>query len=292
MPFAASGLRVERDHRIGIQVVALAVVTDHVRPGVADGPVQRVELRVVAAGHPRRRARMIDRVALPCFRPGLAARRDGPESPDLLAGRLLVGRNESARALIPSGDACDHQIADDHRRAGAVVVLAPVGHLRLPQERAAGTIERDEMRVVGRHEDALAADCDAAIDASGRNTGQPTRARAPVVPDLAPTAGIECVEIVRRADVHQAVHDDRRHLHLRHVGQREDPLRREARDIVSRDLSQRAVAVSAGLAVVCRPAALRRHCTIAARRRLTQQMRAAIVAEYLHLADTLIQEDA
>ena len=44
MPLQLSGLRIERDDRIGIQVVALPIVADHVRPGIADGPVQRVEL--------------------------------------------------------------------------------------------------------------------------------------------------------------------------------------------------------------------------------------------------------
>ena len=89
------------------------------------------------------------------------------------------------------------------------------------------------MRVVGRHEDPLAADRDAAIHAASRDADQPARARTPIVPDLTPAAGIERVQIVGRADVHHAVHDDGRHLHLRRVGQREDPLRREPRGVAA-----------------------------------------------------------
>ncbi len=105
MPLAASGLRIERDDRIGIQVVALTIVADHVRPWVADCPIQRVELGVIAAGHPRGRARMIDRTAFPAVRSRFAARRHRPESPDLFARRLIVCRNESPRAFISSRNA-------------------------------------------------------------------------------------------------------------------------------------------------------------------------------------------
>ena len=125
------------------------------------------------------------------------------------------------------------EIADDERRAGRVVVLAPVGHLRFPEQRAGDAIERDEVRVIGDHEHAIAGDGDAAVGAAGGVADQALGSRPLVVPDLAAAAGVERVALVGAGDVHHALDDDRRHLQARRVGQAEDPLGRQPGDVGS-----------------------------------------------------------
>ena len=90
VPLALPGLGVERHHRIRVEVVAQPFVANHVGTGIAHRPVEDAESRVVAAGHPRARAGMVDGVALPRLRPRLAALRHGPEAPHLFPGGLVV----------------------------------------------------------------------------------------------------------------------------------------------------------------------------------------------------------
>ena len=52
-------------------------------------------------------------------------------------------------------------------------------------------IERDDVRVIGHHEHAIAGNADAAIDASGGIADQPLGSRTLIVPDLAAAAGVE-----------------------------------------------------------------------------------------------------
>ena len=187
----------------------------------------------------------------------LARPRHGPEAPDFLAGGLIECGDEAAHAFIAARRAGDDEVSDGQRRAGRVVVLAPVGHLGFPQQRAGEAVQRDEVRVVGDHEHAVAGDGDAAVDAAGRVADQALGARTLVVPDLAAAAGIERVALVGAGDIHHAVHDHRRHLQARGVAEAEDPLGHECAHIARRDLRQRAVAAAAGLAVVTGPVGLR-----------------------------------
>ena len=52
-------------------------------------------------------------------------------------------------------------------------------------ERAGEAVERDEVRVIGHHEHAIAGDGDAAIDAAAGVAGDALRARPLVVPQIA-----------------------------------------------------------------------------------------------------------
>ena len=52
------------------------------------------------------------------------------------------------------------------------VVLAGVGHLDIPEELAGEAMQREQVRVVGDHEHAVAEHGDAAIDAAGGVAGQ------------------------------------------------------------------------------------------------------------------------
>ena len=204
--------------------------------GIPDGPVERVELGIVRPGQPGRAARVIDRAPLPRLGSWLAALRDGPEAPDLLPGRLIVRRDETAHAFVAAGHTGHHEVANHERRPGGAVVLAPVRHLRVPEQRAGHSIERDHVRVVGHHEHAISRHRCPAIDAATGVADRPLRPRPLVVPDLPPGPGIERITLVAARDVHHAFDDHRRALQPRSVRQVEQPLRHEARDVRRVDL--------------------------------------------------------
>ena len=149
-----------------------------------------------------------------------------PESPHLLARRLIERGDESAHAFVAARRAGDDEVPDRKRRARGVVVLTPVGHLGFPEQRSGVPIERDEVRVIGDHEHAVAGDADTAIDAARRVSDQALRSRTLIAPDLAAAAGIERVALVGARHVHHAFDDDRRHLEARGV-EAVDPLRRQ-----------------------------------------------------------------
>ena len=92
VPLVCAVVRVECQDRAGVEVVALADLAVEVGRGVADAPVQGVELGVVGAGDPGRAAAGEPGVALP-GRQGLAGvvrlvvgGGDGVEPPEPLAG--------------------------------------------------------------------------------------------------------------------------------------------------------------------------------------------------------------
>ncbi len=129
------------NHRIGIQVISRPVVADQVRPGSAIRPDQRIGLLVVVAGHPGRAAGMRQR----CFGPGFGARlaRCGhrPYSPDFFASLLVIGGQETTRAVVAPRDAGDDQVVHNQRCGRPVVVFVPVDHLRFPTESAGVTVQ-------------------------------------------------------------------------------------------------------------------------------------------------------
>ena len=162
----------------------------------------------------------------------------------------------------------------------------PVGELRVPEHGACRAIERQQVRVVGHHEDALTGDDGAAVRAAARD---PFRPRTLEVPDGTPAPGVQCERLVRRRHVHQAVEHHGRTLERAGVRNREDPLRREPSDRVLVDLRQRGVAVAPGITVVRGPGSLRRHLP-EARSRLPQKVHARIVGPKLEIVETLPED--
>src|SRR5580693_3691729 len=114
---------------------------------------------------------MIDGGADPSFGAGLTGSGDGPEAPDAFAGGGFVGGEEAADAFVAAGDTGNYQIADSERGLGGAVILMVVDHFGVPDELAGVAVKGDEMGVVCDHEDAIAEDGDAAIDAGDGVTG-------------------------------------------------------------------------------------------------------------------------
>src|SRR5258708_22151926 len=105
IPAEFSGGGVERQHRIGIQVVAFALVAVVVGTRIAGGPEELVGFRIVGAGEPGGSASVRQRLAGPGFGERLARRGPRPEPPHALAGGSFVSRDEPANALIAAARA-------------------------------------------------------------------------------------------------------------------------------------------------------------------------------------------
>ena len=253
VPLEHAGVGVERDHRVGVEVVALAVLAVEVRAGVAGAPVDQVQRRVERAGHPRGAAAALPRVAFPALAALLARAGHHPEAPGALAGGGVEGVDEAADAVLGAGDA-DHDLVldDERRRGGAVAFLVVVDH-RVPHHRAGLHVEGQQVRVERVHVEAVAEHGEAAVDAAAADVHALGQV-ADVAPDLAPGAGVDRPRrVVRPGDVHHAVEDDRRRLELAELRGLERPLRRQLADVGRGDLGQRAVALAAVVAAVVEP---------------------------------------
>src|SRR6185295_3201551 len=98
VPHDLARLRTDREHRRGVEVVALALVAVP-GAGIAGAPVDKVEFRIVRAGNPRARASAhVSLARLPGFVAFLARACGGIAPPELLAARGIPAVEETARA--------------------------------------------------------------------------------------------------------------------------------------------------------------------------------------------------
>ncbi len=253
--FDLAGGDVERDGGSGVEIVAGTLVA-HPRAAVADAPVRQIGLGIVVPGDPHRAAAGLPLIAL---RPGLAAgfagRGNGVGSPQLLAGVGIEGRDEAANSKLAARRADHHFAAGNQRRQRDVVagfVVRDRRRSRLPgrfSHRAPpGPLRR-------RHIDFVPVERDSAVGVvrHGRARGPGALYRHRRLPVL----GVDGDHlIVGRGDEHDAVIDDRRgFVHFRFAG-REHPDRPQPRDIVGRDLGQRAVAPAVVRAPYHQPVAI------------------------------------
>ena len=184
---------------------------------------------------------------------GLAGTGDGVEPPLLLAGLRIVGGDEAADAVLAAGHADDHLVLDDERRQRQRVAGAGVGDAGLPDGPAADRVDRDELGVDGAHEQRVAQNRHAAVDApaAGARLG---RRGVLVAPEDAAELRVEGQHGVGRlGDVHDAVHHERRRLEDLQRLRLEDPLQLEAVDVVDGNLVEGRVAVAVVVARVGEP---------------------------------------
>ena len=249
-----AGVGVEGDDRVGVQVVAGALVADP-GAGVAGPPVGEVELGVERAGDPDGGAAGAPRVARPRLVAGLAGAGDGVRPPHLLARLGVVGGHEPPDAPFAARRADEHLAVGDEGRHGHVVARAVVGDGRLPDEFAGHRVERDHERVVGRVVDLVAVEADPAVGPVGMAH---VLGELPLVqPELVARAGVHRDDpIFRGGDEHDAVVDDRRRLVARRDAGRQRPHRFQAGHVLGRDLVQRAVAPAVVGAAVHQPVAV------------------------------------
>src|SRR2546426_10854897 len=105
MPLELPRIGVDRDCRIRVQVVALAIVAVPVRRGIACAPDDQVELGIVGTGHPGWRATVLPFVGWPGLIPFFTRSWNGPEPPAPSPGFRVVGVEESANPVFTARDA-------------------------------------------------------------------------------------------------------------------------------------------------------------------------------------------
>src|SRR5882762_9849247 len=123
MPLQSSGVGIQREHAIGVEIIAGPRAAIEIRRWITCAPVQRVEFGVVRSRHPSSAAATQIRIAWPTFRAGLARAWNGPEAPGQLAGLRIEGGKEASYAVVTAGSADDHLVFDHQRRAGSSVVF-------------------------------------------------------------------------------------------------------------------------------------------------------------------------
>ena len=242
-----SGLSAERG--VGVQVVALTIGAVPVGVGIARAPVERVELRVVGAGDPRRAAAVLGVLgAHAAFTPGivtgLARRRYGVAAPHLVAGLAVPRRDVEARGIFRAGHAYHHFALHHQRRDRHGVGLGPIAEHHVPDHFPGSPVERNDMRIgrgvvhlvfVQRRATIAEVAAQELADAFGQ--------RMRVVPDHLAGGGLHRVDVrVRGRDVHHPLVDQRCGVLSIENAEREAPDRHQALHVVGIDLGQRAVA--------------------------------------------------
>src|SRR5207237_26930 len=146
VPFDLAGLRLERQDRAGVQIVARTHRRIE-RPRVADAPINRVQLRVIGAGDPCRSATELPGIAFPGVAAGLlgAGYRVGP--PQALARLWIPTIDEPAGPELRAGNARDDNAVRDERSHGHRIAFLDVGRFLTPQFLAGLHVECNDVGV-------------------------------------------------------------------------------------------------------------------------------------------------
>ena len=253
VPRDDAAVGVEGHDRVGVEVVALAIVPVEVGTGIPRAPVDQVQRGIVAAGDPGGAAAALPRIAFPRLVALFPWTRHRPEAPRALASGGVVGIDEPTDAVLRSGDTDHHLVLhDERRRRGAVTQLVVVNH-HVPHDRAGLHVEGQEVRVERVHVELVAEHGEAAVDASATDI-HVVRQVAAIAPELAPGARVDRPRgVVWPGDVDDPVDDDRRGLELAELRGLERPAGCQLVDVRRADLRERAVALAAVVAAVVHP---------------------------------------
>src|SRR5688572_21053742 len=248
MPDSLAGARIDRDERVGEQVVALAIAAVEVVARAAESDERDAVLLVNSELAPVVPAAAQLPMALwPRLVAELAFVRNDMEDPRELSGPHVVGMDVRGRAAVvrSTGQRDDEEVLED-----ATGITGPHRTCRLPIHRVAEidtTVVaegRDDLTVLRIHRDDLAAlqVDEAAVGSIGAlPVVHPARARrrhAFLAPDLLAGRGIDRGERAGpNGSVHHAVDDDG--VEDAVAGDRKTPRHVELRDVLRVDLIQR-----------------------------------------------------
>ena len=149
VPAVFPGLRLDRDDRCRVQVVALAHGTVVVGARVAGGKEQESELGIDGRCLPHRRAAVLPDLVV--LRPGFVARlagaRDRIERPLGCAVFRAERLHAAADAVLGAREARDHEAVVIKRSGRDAEPVLPALGLHGPRDLAGALIERDELAV-------------------------------------------------------------------------------------------------------------------------------------------------
>src|ERR1700733_2337788 len=123
VPFQLSGIQVDRDHGVGIKVIALAHIAVEIGRGIADAPIEQVQLRIVATREPGRPAAMLPGVISPGISAGFTRLRYGVKSPQMLAGFCVECGQKAIEPAVTVDNANQHLTLSHQRRRGRMISL-------------------------------------------------------------------------------------------------------------------------------------------------------------------------
>src|SRR5215469_9233735 len=92
MPFDFAGVGVQPEHRVAVQVRSATCISIIIGPRIPYTPVSKIQVGIIRAGEPNRRASVFPGFAPPGVVTSFTWSWDGIEAPILLAsGRLIRG---------------------------------------------------------------------------------------------------------------------------------------------------------------------------------------------------------
>ncbi len=146
IPGEFSGIKVQRNHAVGVQIIAAAGGIIEVRRGIAGRYEEQTTLRIDGHAGPGGAAALVG-VAAPGRRRSITGSRHDVERPDHRPGRGIKRIDPAADAGIRTGIAGEHLAVECHRCAGDFVPLRAIGDTRVPQQLPARGVQRDQMPV-------------------------------------------------------------------------------------------------------------------------------------------------
>ena len=244
--------RIEREHRVGVEIVARPQLDSEVGRGIAGGDVQRARQLIEGIRRPRRSTTR--RILGGRLRPRGARRTtvgDDIELPDRPAARSIERVDPSRDAeLVATGIADEHEVAPGDRRHRHRLALLGITDRDVPPQFSRWRFDTEDVRIAGAAEQHAAAIGNTAIHFQKRG-----RLGSSEFPFLPAGGAVDRVRRVVRREVEDAGDGNDARLEADGVRcvERADLL--EASDVRCLDFVEWGIALPAQRAVIKRPVA-------------------------------------
>ena len=166
MPLELARVGIQRHDGVAVEIVSGPRIAIEIRTGVARPPVGQVERRIVRSRGPHRPSTVLPRISRPGIVSCFAGFWNHVEAPDLFAGLRVIGRDETADAVLSARRADDHLVLHDQRRVGDRIALLGDRHGRVPLQFAGLGVDGDKVRIRGAQVQSVSQDREPAVDSS------------------------------------------------------------------------------------------------------------------------------
>ena len=244
IPFEITGVGVQCQHRIRVEVVAEANITVPVGSRVSGTPVDQVQFRVIGAGNPGWAAAILPGIAGPGVVTEFTGAGDSIGAPDPFPGLRIIGVDKAANTEFTASDPGYHQVLDDQGCRSLAVAGIVWGHFHVPEYIAGTGIDGNQMGIERTHEQGFAEDGDTAVVAATANA-QVVRHFMIVAPVFTTGCRVHGDHIAGRfSDKHDAVDNQWYGFGAIDNGNLVNPLELQLIDVIHIDLIQQAVALA------------------------------------------------
>ena len=237
VPFHLAGGGVERQHGIGVEIVAEAGAALVVGGGVTGAPVDGVGIGIVGSCHPRRAPAGFSGLAGPGGAVGVARLRYGMCPPQAFPGFCIIGVQKTVERAFAGRDPDNDLVTHYQRSMGDGETLLVVIDRDVIDNAAGLRVQGHEMSVEGTQIQTVAQQGEASVGgyrAVGVVFGQGTT----IAPDRGAGAGVQRRRVVARACYkHEAIRHDGRVLHAG-AAELKGPLGGQFADVGGRDALQ------------------------------------------------------